>query len=101
MQSDGDSVVERPCSQETVQSTNLIMALLPIWSGPAPICFCFDLVMRNIFRCRLLGLTRDTTETFLFPELSVRRPAFFRSVEGVQYPALLAEFHPARPKSRL
>jgi hypothetical protein len=61
---------------------------------------CSDLLLRYIFRCHLLLACSRNLQNFSAPLTS---PSF--RVSGTfqvnQYPALLAEIHPARPNSRL
>jgi hypothetical protein len=55
-----------------------------------------DLLLRNLFRCHLLGLSQDSAALKLpLKRQSTVPPWAERSVN--QYPALLADIHPARP----
>jgi hypothetical protein len=47
------------------------------------------------------GLTQESAELLCPLKSSARVSSFLESCMVKQYPALLAEIHPARPKSRL
>jgi len=68
------------------------------------ICSCsqllFDLLLRNISRCRLLGLSQESVAIKL-PLMRQPIPPPRAEWKVNQYPALLAEIQPARPNLRL
>jgi hypothetical protein len=100
MQLDGDSVVERP-----LQSRDRAVKDPEIGHVAYLVRNCFDLLLlrsltAQYFRCRLLGLTQELTETFCSLNRQSAAPPLFGALKVISIRPC-REFHPARPKSRL